>query len=111
MLLDYSGIFQIRNQKIFMYIYFVALLPPGFYTNKCRDNKNHVCCFSTTSDYYLKNTLTGNCVMIIIKPFISLIANWKQVLCAILHETDSFAQFFKGLGSCNKLYQMELNLE
>lgn len=49
--------------------------------------------------------------MIIIKPFISLIANWKQVLCAILHETDSFAQFFKGLGSCNKLYQMELNLE
>lgn len=111
MLLDYSGIFQIRNQKIFMYIYFfVALLPPGFYTNKCRDNKNHVCCFSTTSDYYLKNTLTGNCV-IMIKPFISLMANWKQVLCAILHETDSFAQFFKGLGSCNKLYQMELNLE
>ncbi|XP_027229106.2 uncharacterized protein [Penaeus vannamei] len=49
----------------------------GFYTNKCRDNKNHVCCFSTTSDYYLKNTLTGtgstigeadsNCFLEIIK--------------------------------------------
>ncbi|XP_047490065.1 uncharacterized protein LOC125039814 [Penaeus chinensis] len=31
----------------------------GFYTNKCRDNKKNVCCFSPTSDFYLKNTYAG----------------------------------------------------